>query len=212
MTPSMSAEAAFSPSAPGAPHEGRWQKISAYLVRRRVRISLVVFVALMVEDVLTGVTPHDVFNPRDPETLLGCGLIFAGLAIRSWSAGILRKSRELTTTGPYALIRNPLYIGSFLIMSGFCALIDDAENLYFVLGPIAALYFLQVLHEERGLAQMYGARWADYMRNVPRFLPRALPKAPFSTWELREWLGSREYRALGATLLGMLLVQVWRLS
>ena len=189
-----------------------WQRAAAYLVKRRVRITVGVFVALIAEDVLLGVEPHDLFNYRDPESLLGCLLIFSGLAVRSWAAGILRKTRELTTTGPYAMIRNPLYVGSFLVMGGFCALIDDLENVFFVFGPVAGLYVLQVLHEERVLARLYETRWAHYAQTVPRFMPRTLPRSPFSTWELTQWLGSREYRALGATLLGMLLVQVWRVS
>ena len=38
-----------------------------------------------------------------------------GLWIRGWSAGTIHKDEELTTTGPYAFARNPLYVGSFLI-------------------------------------------------------------------------------------------------
>jgi len=199
-------------STPPSSAGSRWQKIAAYLVRRRVRISLVVFVALIVEDVLAGIEPHNIFNPADPKSLFGCVLIFAGLALRSWSAGVLRKDRELTTAGPYALIRNPLYVGSFLVMSGFCTLIDDPENIFFVLGPIAGLYLLQVLHEERVLAQRFEGRWADYAGRVPRLLPRSWPGAALATWNIRQWLGNREYRSLGATLLGLLALEFWRLS
>jgi protein-S-isoprenylcysteine O-methyltransferase Ste14 len=199
------------PAVPPSATPTFWSKAAAYLVKRRVRISLIVFIALLVEDILEGTKPHNIFNGLDWKTDLGCALIFAGLAIRTWAAGILRKTRELTTTGPYALVRNPLYVGSFLIMSGFCALIDDAENIYFVLGPIAGLYFLQVLHEERVLSGIYGQRWADYAKAVPRFFPRRLPKAPFATWEAQQWMGSREYNALGATLLGMGLLYIWRI-
>lgn len=194
------------------PSEGPWQRIAAWLVYRRVRLTLIVFCVLLVEDVLIGVEPHGIFAYRDPRAVLGCMLIFAGLAVRSWSAGLLRKNRELTVTGPYALVRNPLYVGSFLIMCGFCTLIDDVENIYFVLGPIAGLYFLQVLHEERLLAEMFPLQWAEYARAVPRFFPRSLPKATFAPWDARQWLGSREYNALGATLLGMLAIELWRLS
>jgi len=190
---------------------GLWSRIAAYLVRRRVRFTVGAFILMIVEDVFTGVRPHDIFAPSDPKSLGGCLLIFVGLAIRSWSAGILKKTRELTTTGPYAVIRNPLYFGSFLIMSGFCTLIGDSENIYIVLGPLAGLYFLQILHEERVLAKLYDTRWTDYVRRVPRLAPRSFPKSPFATWELRQWLGSREYRALGATLLGMLAIQYWHL-
>jgi protein-S-isoprenylcysteine O-methyltransferase Ste14 len=197
---------------PSAPVENRWRRLADFLARRRVRISVFIFAALIVEDILTGVRPHDIFNPRDWESVLGCGLIFMGLAVRSWAAGVLRKTRELTTTGPYALVRNPLYIGSFLIMSGFCALIDDAENIFLIVGPVAGLYFLQVLHEERLLANLYESRWLEYARRVPRFVPRSLPKGPLATWDFRQWLGSREYRGLGGTLLGMLLLEIWRVT
>jgi protein-S-isoprenylcysteine O-methyltransferase Ste14 len=188
-----------------------WQKIAAWLVERRVRISATVFVALIVEDLLVGLKPHGIFAYRDPIAVIGCLLIFAGLAIRSWSAGILRKNRELTTTGPYAVIRNPLYFGSFLIMCGFCTLLDDPENILVVLGPIAGLYFLQVLREERNLSRLFGPQWDQYAKSVPRFIPRSLPTGS-SAWDSNQWLGSREYNALGATLLGMLAVELWRLS
>jgi hypothetical protein len=167
---------------------------------------------MMVEDVLVGIVPHNVLDRHDPKTLSGCGLIVLGLAIRSWSAGILRKTRELTTSGPYSVIRNPLYAGTFFIMSGFCLLVDDPENIFIVLGPLAGLYYLQIRHEERVLAEKYGARWADYVRTVPRLIPRRWPRLPFTEWTLAQWLGSREYRALVATLLGMLAVQLWRMQ
>jgi protein-S-isoprenylcysteine O-methyltransferase Ste14 len=194
------------------PASGRWQRLAGWLVYRRVRITLIVFVALLVEDVLIGIEPHGIFAYRDPVAVLGCMLIFAGLAVRSWSAGILKKNRELATTGPYALVRNPLYVGSFFIMSGFCTLIDDPQNMFIVLGPIAGLYVLQVFHEERYLARLFDGRWVDYARSVPRFFPRSLPKAAFTTWDRDQWMGSREYNAVGATLLGMLAVELWRLS
>jgi protein-S-isoprenylcysteine O-methyltransferase Ste14 len=143
---------------------------------------------------------------------MGCMLIFAGLGIRSWSAGILRKNRELSVSGPYALVRNPLYVGSFLIMCGFCVMINNLETIVYVLGPIAALYFLQVLQEERDMARLFPAQWPEYARTTPRFFPRSIPMAIFAPWDARQWVGSREYNALGATLLGMLAVELWRLS
>jgi hypothetical protein len=94
-------------------------------------------------------------------------------------------------------------------MGGFCTLIDDFENIFFVMGPIAGLYYLQVLHEERFLSRTFGPQWDEYVRSVPRFVPRRLPSAPFADWSRREWLGNREYRAFAAVLLGMLAVQVW---
>lgn len=187
----------------------RWEAIAAWLVKRRVRLTVIIFVALMAEDVIIGVRPHDLFDVRDGESMVGVTLIAVGLAIRSWAAGILRKSRELSTSGPYAIVRNPLYVGSFLVMGGFCSLIDDFENIFFVMGPIAGLYYLQVLHEERFLSRTFGPRWDEYASAVPRFVPRRLPLAPLADWSRREWLGNREYRAFAAVLLGVLAVQLW---
>lgn len=187
----------------------RWEAIAAWLVKRRVRLTVIIFVALMAEDVLIGIRPHDLFDARNPESVAGAVLIAAGLAVRSWAAGILRKSRELSTSGPYAMIRNPLYIGSFLVMGGFCTLIDDFENIFFVMGPVAGLYYLQVLHEERFLSRQFGSAWLEYAQQVPRFIPRRFPVAPFVDWSRQEWLGNREYRAFGAVLLGVLAVQLW---
>jgi protein-S-isoprenylcysteine O-methyltransferase Ste14 len=191
---------------------GRWQRIADRIVYRRVRITLGLFAGLLAFNALTGIAPRGLFAYRDPVAVTGCMLIFAGLGIRSWSAGILRKNRELTTTGPYALVRNPLYVGSFLIMCGFCTMINNLETIVYVLAPIAGLYLLQVLQEERDMARLFPAQWPQYARTTPRFFPRSLPQAAFAPWDVQQWLGSREYNALGATLLGMLAVELWRLS
>ena len=190
----------------------RWQTIAAYLVKRRVRLTLFVFIALLLEDVIIGVRPHSLLNVRDPESMVGFALVALGFGVRSWAAGILRKSRELTTTGPYSLVRNPLYFGSFLIMGGFCTLIDDVENIYFVMGPIAGLYYLQILHEERSLARQFGPSWEEYAQRVPRLFPRRLPDASACDWHLSEWLGNREYRACVAVLAGLLAIELWHWS
>src|SRR5688572_3999794 len=50
---------------------------------------------------------------------LGLIPIALGQVVRIWAAGHLSKNKELTTTGPYAYVKNPLYVGTFLIMVGF---------------------------------------------------------------------------------------------
>ena len=186
-----------------------WQKCRAFLLRYRIRISLVVFVLLIAEDYLDGVRPHNLLHIGDWKSSLGIGLVVAGLALRSWAAGILHKTAELTTSGPYALVRHPLYVGSFMMMIGFCVLIDDLENIWFVLGPIAFIYILKLLQEERMLAKKFGARWQQYADAVPRFVPYRLPKNVFAAWNGQQWLSNREYNALAATALGLLAIQAW---
>jgi protein-S-isoprenylcysteine O-methyltransferase Ste14 len=191
--------------------DSRWQRFVDFLVRRRVRITIVVFALLIAEDVLVGVEPHDLTNFRDMKTVVGCLLVFGGLLLRSWAAGILQKDSQLSTSGPYGIIRNPLYVGSFLMMIGFCTLIDDRENIWFVLGPLLFLYVLRVMREERSLSELFGDQWRGYVRAVPRFIPRRIPSISFADWNLDQWLHNREYRAVGAVFLGMLALQTWRL-
>lgn len=188
------------------------RRIAEFIVRRRVPISLVVFIALIGEDVLNGVKPHNLATLGEHHATWGITLVLAGLAIRSWAAGTLHKWTELTTVGPYALVRHPLYVGSYLMMIGFCTIIDDGENILFVMGPIFAMYLAAVFKEERKLAQRFPAQWADFAQRTPRFLPRRLPVRPFEAWSAHQWLGNREYQALLASLAGLAALQLWRLA
>jgi protein-S-isoprenylcysteine O-methyltransferase Ste14 len=188
-----------------------WQKTLAFLVHRRVRITAILFVLLMVEDVWNRVDPHNLTNFTDYKVLLGLGLVFCGVGLRSWAAGTLHKRTELTTSGPYGLVRHPLYIGSFMMMVGFCELVDDAENIWFVLGPVLALYIYRALNEEKTLAAAFPDQWPEFARKVPRFFPRRLPKQLFSTWSLKQWIKNREYQAFFAALLGLVALQIWQM-
>ena len=107
----------------------------------------------------------------------GGGTVFLlGLLLRIWSQMHLRyrlkAKKTLMQTGPYQVIRNPIYIGNMLLMAGVCVL---AELLWFA--PImllyaAGVYSLAVRHEEARLRQKYPADYEVYCREVPRWLPR----------------------------------------
>jgi protein-S-isoprenylcysteine O-methyltransferase Ste14 len=191
--------------------ESIWQKLVAMLLHRRVRITGIIFAALIVEDLLQRVVPHDLANLYDYKVLLGLGLIFGGLGLRGWAAGTLHKRTLLATSGPYQLVRHPLYIGSFCMMLGFCFLVDDRENIWFVLGPILVLYVLRAIHEEKYLASAFPDQWPAFAQAVPRFIPRRLPTNMFADWSFSQWLHNREYEATGAVLLGLAAIQMWHL-
>ena len=187
-----------------------WQRFLAYVVHRRVRITAIMFVLLIAEDVWTKTDPHNLTNLSDYKVLLGLGLVFGGLILRSWAAGTIHKRKVLTTSGPYGLVRHPLYIGSFMMMVGFCQLIDDKENIWFVMGPMLALYIYRALTEEKYLAAKFPDQWEEFARKVPRFFPRRLPKQLFSTWDAKQWIRNREYQAVSAVLLGLIALQIWQ--
>src|SRR4029078_1117863 len=120
----------------------------AFLVRRRIPISIIVATTLISEDVLHFERPHSIFNLQDAWSLIGLALIIGALLMRSWAAGVLQKNESLATTGPYAITRNPLYLGSFLRMFGFCTLIGDIDN-YAVMGALILIVYLPGIHNEQ---------------------------------------------------------------
>jgi protein-S-isoprenylcysteine O-methyltransferase Ste14 len=206
----MSVVASTDPSklpTPGVPRV--WPTLRRFLTRRRVALSTLLFVMLAVVDAAAGVQPRDLFNLHDPFIWVGVTLVVLGVALRSWAVGILRKDDVLTTTGPYGLMRNPLYAGSFLMMFGFCALIGDVKYVWLMIIPFSGLYLLRILVEEQGLAVRFGASWANYVQSTPRIIPRRLWINYAADWRLSKWLGSREYRAVLSALAGLAALQVW---
>jgi protein-S-isoprenylcysteine O-methyltransferase Ste14 len=186
-------------------------QLSDFVTARRVALSAVLFTALLCQDLWSGQRPHDVTNWRDLHTVLGLSLILVGLALRSWAVGIVRKNQRLTTTGPYRVVRNPLYVGSFLMMFGFCALIDDPQNIWFVLGPMLWLYYLKVRKEEKHLAATFGKAWEAYSRRTPRVFPRMRRVCLTAQWSFGRWLLSREYRAALTSLVACVALKVWHI-
>ena len=180
------------------------------IMRRRVVLTSLIVVLMLAEDIWNGLRPHNVLDWTDHYTQVGIGLVVCGLALRTWAVGILRKGSQLTTTGPYRMMRNPLYLGSFLLMLGFATIIDDAENLWVILGPMLALYYFKVREEERGLAARFGAQWTAYSDCTPRLVPRRLSLDRTADWRMSQWMLSREYRAPLSVLAGLAALYVWR--
>lgn len=184
-----------------------------WLARRRIMLSLIGFTSLITFNVCIQQTvPYNPFAVTEPTVILAIALLVVGVGIRSWSAGTLKKSRSLTTVGPYAMVRNPLYVGSFLMMFGFCLLCRDWPTLAFVVGPLSFLYWLQVRVEECRLAQLFPTEWPNYMQQTPRFLPYRFSRRLLCGWSLSEWLCNREYRALTATAVGIVAIFAWYMA
>jgi protein-S-isoprenylcysteine O-methyltransferase Ste14 len=181
-----------------------------FLVRRRIPLSAILFVGLVAKDVAYGFKPHDWVNIRDPYGVCGVLLVMAGLALRSWAAGILHKNSRLTTVGPYSLIRNPLYAGSFLMMLGFCLLLDNLWDISLIVLPVVVLYFVKVRQEEKLLASLFPGEWPAYYASTPRFIPRLARTDVRADWRLSQWMRSREYQALGATIVALVALKVWQ--
>lgn len=108
---------------------------------------------------------------------LGLGLLLIGVALRIWAQEHLhhrlKMPMHLTTTGPYQLVRNPLYIGNTLIYLSATVLSELLWLVPVILLWCGVVYARVVREEEAALLSRYGTRYADYHSQVPRWLPRA---------------------------------------
>lgn len=194
---------------PSANHAPWHRRLIDLVVANRVRITAVAFFVLVIEKLATGMEPNSALNALNPESAAGIAMVLLGLATRSWAAGILEKNLNLTTNGPYALVRNPLYVGSFLIMGGMMLLINFDARAFAVLAPLGGVYYLQIKHEEVLLENRFGDTWREYARRVPRLIPRLPWPIYFGGWRLRAWIRNREFRALCAVFVGIIAIELW---
>lgn len=180
-----------------------------WFVRNRVRLSVVLFTGLIVAAVLMGVRPHNVINFRDPVVIIGLVLVVVGVLIRTWAAGTLRKREVLVQDGPYRFIRHPLYLGSFLLTTGFFVLCGVTLSLVLIVVPIFFAYVFAIRHEERFLAEKFGAEWTAYSARVPGLIPWKAPRSINLAWTYHQWARNREYQAMLASLGGLAGLYAW---
>ena len=147
--------------------------LGAWLFRQRSWIPLPLVAALLV-------IPND--DPS-PSTLpyVGAVIVIAGEALRLWAVrhiGVISRTRSdrlgpIVRSGPFAFVRNPLYVGNIAIWIGF-ALVARLAWLVPIFAIILAVeYHLIVGWEEHLLRERRGEDYLAYMKRVPRWIPSA---------------------------------------
>ena len=107
--------------------------------------------------------------------LWGIPLVVLGEALRTWAAGHLVKDEALAIGGPYAHVRNPLYLGSLLNTLGFLIILGDLLLAAIFLALALAIYLPTVKQEEDYLRRMHGEAFEAYRQAVPGIIPRLTP-------------------------------------
>lgn len=101
--------------------------------------------------------------------VLAClGRVFSGAFICG------TKNHKLSTQGPFSIVRNPLYVFSFFGAVGLGFLSGHLTILLLVVMIYLTYYPEVVKKEEIFLSQKFGKEYEDYMKNVPRWIPRQL--------------------------------------
>jgi protein-S-isoprenylcysteine O-methyltransferase Ste14 len=117
---------------------------------------------------------------------LGLPIALAGELLRCWAVGYsgvtTREDRviapELVTAGPYAYVRNPLYVGNFITAAGFAIAFTGGNSfgkslalIAASLGTMAAVYATIIPHEEQYLRSQFGEPYERYCASVPQIVP-----------------------------------------
>lgn len=124
-----------------------------------------------------GILALAIAEPSPELYAAGLGLAALGEGWRLWAAGHLEKNRVLTTSGPYAHTRNPLYLGSLFVGLGFALATGRLVLVLVPLGLFALVYVPVMKREARRLADAFPETYAAYADSVPLFLPRARARA-----------------------------------
>ncbi len=134
-------------------------------------------------------------HPTVRSLIYGVPVGVLGLAVRAWAAGYLEKNMQLAETGPYAYVRNPLYIGTLLVAAGLVI----ASRRWIVAAIFAAVFFLVYLPvielEEQHLRKLFPS-YEDYARRVPPLIPsfrNSSHRAGDFRW--KRYMRNEEYQA-----------------
>jgi protein-S-isoprenylcysteine O-methyltransferase Ste14 len=170
-----------------------WQKIA-----RRIRVPLgFVFAALYIW----------LAHPTWRSIILGSSIAVIGIIIRALASGHVRKNEQLTTTGPYAYTRNPLYLGSLIIALGF-TLASRSWIIAAIAATMLVVIYIPVIRSEEAFLRAHFPEFDDYCRNVPRLFPRLkLAQGSAGSFSAHLYWKHREYNAaLGAAAIVAVLV------
>lgn len=151
-------------------------------------------------------------RPRIWSLAVGAVIAAAGLVVRAVASGHVTKNEALTMSGPYAYVRNPLYLGSTIIATGFAV---AARSLWIAIAMIVIfiIIYLPVIRSEEAFLKSKFPEFDDYVQHVPRLLPRSArygAAGSFFSWDL--YRKHREYNAvIGAVLMISVLVakMIW---
>lgn len=157
--------------------------VVAFLFRRRTFLVLLGMLAMV-----------PFANPRPVWLAIGIFLFVLAEALRIWAAGTIHKTEELTTGGPYAYVRHPLYVGSFIHAVAYCFMSGHWQSFLFAVPLFLLLYSAAVSTEEAILLKLFGDSYREYSERVPRFLPRLRrPAAGHGEFAWSQVVENKEY-------------------
>jgi protein-S-isoprenylcysteine O-methyltransferase Ste14 len=146
------------------------------LARRRVAIGFI-----------AGLVALWLAQPTTQSVLVGAIVGAVGEALRIWAAGHLEKSREVTSSGPYRLMRHPLYVGSTVMGIGLAIASGSLIVAVLAIAYLAITLTAAIRTEEAHLTEKFGDEYPEY---------REGRRAGGRRFSAARAIRNREYRAL----------------
>jgi protein-S-isoprenylcysteine O-methyltransferase Ste14 len=113
-----------------------------------------------------------------------------GAGMRAWAAGTVFKNEILATTGPYSLVRHPLYVGNLLVFIGFNLLNNDPWAWLLTVSFLWFFYPPAITYEDGKLEELFGQEWREWRERTPAFVPARLRfSALRSNWSIGLFAG-----------------------
>ena len=178
------------------------QRLHKMFLRARIPASILMGLAILL-----------LAHPSRESFLIGLAVIAMGESVRIWASGHIHKSAKVTTTGPYALVRHPLYLGHLIVATGFCIISDSMLAFIIVTISFFIVYMPTWKNEEKNLINLFGDTYVEFMEKTPALIPlrwkSSASEGSFS-WALvkqhREW---NHLAALAGGAVFMLLLAWW---
>ena len=147
---------------------------------------------------------------------LGICLILSGqllrVSARGYKAEQSRNGNSLVVSGPYAMVRNPMYLGIIMIGCGVVLAILNPWALLIFLAGFLLRYLYLFPKEEKGLEKAFGKAYKEYCSRVPRIFPKMsflFQRDIFSYLPVRLAWVKRELISIIPIFVAVLLIESW---
>jgi protein-S-isoprenylcysteine O-methyltransferase Ste14 len=130
-------------------------------------------------------------DPSVKSATIGLLLIVIGELSRIYSVGFIgtvsrtrsqSTGQRLISEGPFAFVRNPLYLSNFMITLGFSVFGGKIWLIALTVLLFVIQYYFIVAYEENLLVSKFGEEYENYMLRVPRWIPERLPSLDSIVW------------------------------
>jgi protein-S-isoprenylcysteine O-methyltransferase Ste14 len=134
-------------------------------------------IRVRVFDTVIGLTLPSWTRPVGIVCMVGGGLLALSCIILFITRGkgtpaAFDPPKEFVATGPYVYVRNPMYIGGFILLAGFGLFLYSLSILIFLIIVIGCFHLFVVFYEEPVLERQFGNSYMDYKKSTRRWIPR----------------------------------------